>query len=87
MYLFLLDLVSGDGPTSSGNGAVCASKASPAAAGSGIDCVSKFEAGSAASSVEGKRRLSLVTPRRRESVLIVTNNEELEAEGSCEMDG
>lgn len=91
VYLFLLALAvdSGDGvpPTSSGD-TVCVSKSPPAAAGSEQGCAVESEAGSDASRVlEGKRRLSLVTPRRRESVLTVTNNEELEAEGGCEMEG
>jgi len=86
VYLFLLALamVSGDGapPTSSSN-VVCASQSPPAASGSDIV---EFEADSEGSRVEGRRRLSLVTPRRRESVLTVMNNEGLEADVGCKTD-
>ena len=89
VYLFLLALavVSGDGAPSTSStsiDAVCASQ-SPAEA-SGSD-VLEFEADSEGSRVDSRRRLSLVTPRRRESVLTVMNNEGLEAEVGCKAEG
>ena len=89
VYLFLLALavVLGEGvpsTSSTSSDAVCASQ-SPAEA-SGSD-VLEFEADSEGSRVDSRRWLSLVTPRQRESVLTVMNNEGLEAEVGCKVEG
>ena len=89
VYLFLLALavVSGDGApstSSTSSNAVCASQ-SPAEA-SGSDIL-EFEADLEGSRVDGRRWLSLVMPHRPESVLTMMNNEGLEAEVGCKVEG